>query len=732
MKRYHESFAMIDPSLVQSGFDSETLFNRRYIRYLLMNSIETGSLPLQISFPITAPNGQPSTVNIDLYVPADYERNYTPDPAAPQPVNSDSAAFDVEILFNDAAGADLKITLVGDVSGILLPLPGQVVELFMSFQLRVDTDEDGNQQNARLQLATVDVQGDLIDLVINLGYADKAFIIGQLQQYVDREIPLSMVGDGSVQSVEMQKLRGADIDTHVIAIYLNLILKNGPAEDDIRPARGLVSSGVNFLPSGDDIAFGMPSTIFDRLSTDAFERMAEETSEGSGVFNHPIPNPDEPDGDPLGRINSITIRPKYQNGTFTDELEIVVDGEIIWDWTVFGVDVTPDPNFKLYITISPVVTNGIISWDISYDLDFDPVLKFLANLVVAGLMTLLFVPTLGWGSLIVGGIGFALLYGLEDWLIEPMIANGFGESADFDTSFLDSIPNRLTVESKRWDPFYTTDHQIVAATDGMAIRDTGLGFSGKVKLDKAARFVTHIVSRTEERDGHGDISGLRYRVKDHANAANDFVNHFAATDRESFVQVTDDAETNLYALTLEEINSRITAGKLIPRILYIAQNVHIKNNQVEEIAAITDKEVKEITNRLKDDFKEAKETEIRADQEDELRDEATEELEEELDDPPTDEQIEERLQDKIDKLVGDALDEYVLDQLDTDVGNAVKDQTRFDMAPFEMASLQLNRVLILSRFDIVVRQGKPYYRDRPDGYIPDNLMELPGFTPDED
>ena len=719
---------MIDPSQVQSGFDSETLFNRRYIRYLLMSSIETGSLPLQITVPIPGPGGTPINVTIDLYVPTDYDRNYTPDAQASPPVNTSSQAFATEILFNDPTGGDLKVTMVANVTGFA---PGQVVDIYMTFQLLVDTDENGNQSNARLSLTTVDVQGPMIQFILSTGQVTQQDIINIFRQFVDRDVPLSMVGS-SVQKVEMQKLQGADIDTHVIAIYLNLILKNGPADDDIRGDRGDISNGINFLPDGDDIAFGMPSNIYNRLSTDAFERMAEETSEGSGSFTHPIPNPDDPDGDPLGRIRSITIRPKQSGGTFSDELEIVVDGEFILDRTIFGLDVIPDPDFKLYITITPVITNGIISWDLSYDLDFDPVLKFLGNLIIAGLMTLLFVPTLGWGSLIVGGIGFALLYGMEEWIVEPLIANGIGDSAGMDTSFLDSIPNRLTIESRRWDPFYFTDHQIVAATDGMAFRDTGLGFSGQAKLDRVARFVTHIVARTEERNGDGEIIGLRYRVKDHTNSANDFVNHFAGTDRESFTQVTNDAETNLYALDLAEITGRIANGKLIPRILYLAQNVHIKDNQVEEIAAITNREVDEIINRLIDDFEEVKETEIRASDEDVLRDEALEELEEELDDTPTNDQVEERLQEKIDELVAEALDEYALDELDTDLEDAVREQTRFDMAPFEMGDLQLKKILLLYLFDLVIRKGKPYYRDRPDGYIPDNLMELPGFTPDDD
>ena len=89
----------------------------------------------------------------------------------------------------------------------------------------------------------------------------------------------------------MQKLQGADIDTHVIAIYLNLILKNGPADDDIRGDKGDISMH-QLSARCDDIAFGMPSNIYNRLSTDAFERMAKRPAKVA-ASPHPIPNPDD-------------------------------------------------------------------------------------------------------------------------------------------------------------------------------------------------------------------------------------------------------------------------------------------------------------------------------------------------------------------------------------------------------------------------------------------------------
>ena len=108
----------------------------------------------------------------------------------------------------------------------------------------VDTDENGNQSNARLSLTTVDVQGPMIQFILSTGQVTQQDIINIFRQFVDRDVPLSMVGS-SAEGGDA-KLQGADIDTHVIAIYLNLILKNGPADDDIRGDRVIYPMASTF------------------------------------------------------------------------------------------------------------------------------------------------------------------------------------------------------------------------------------------------------------------------------------------------------------------------------------------------------------------------------------------------------------------------------------------------------------------------------------------------------
>jgi hypothetical protein len=51
------------------------------------------------------------------------------------------------------------------------------------------------------------------------------------------------------------------------------------------------------------------------------------------------------------------------------------------------------------------------------------------------------------------------------------------------------------------------------------------------------------------------------------------------------------------------------------------------------------------------------------------------------------------------------------------------------MAPEEFAALQEAGAVVIEGKEIVVREGTPYYRDRPDGVTEDNLLALPRYEP---
>ena len=711
---------MIDQNLVKSGFDAEILFEERYIKYLLLNSIETGSLPLNITLPIPIENSEDTKdLVINIYAPTDYERNYVPNSGADAPVKFSDDSFRVFIIGSEAADSDLQINVRANIYYDGEEYLDREIEIYTTFKLESDTDDEGNQSNTKLRIELVDLGGLFIIIALAIAGITKEEAMEKMRPYFDRSVDTGLVGsDKNVQSVFLKKFRGTDSKPNAIGLYLNLKLKDGPEADSFFGERGDLDNAENFLPENDDIAFGMPGGIYPMISKDAFERMAEESPEGSGVFIHPIhEDPSDKDSDVIGKIKNITISPQSGN------LLIDVHGE-------YKIDYLPDPDFHLYITLKPSVnSDGIIEWDMEYNVDLNPFLE-IASLFLLTVLSIIFGP----GGMIAGGIIAGLVFGGQELIIEPLLSAAVAEKGEslVDASFFDAIPNRLTIETRRWDPFYFTRHQIVAKTDALQITNSGIGFSGVAVLDKEHEAVDHVVIRDEERDEAGKIINLWYRVKDHDRSGNDFVNIFPGTDREDFVKTDDPkGETNLFSLSIAQAESRISEFRLLSYILYVAKKIYKVRSQVDGILVIAQREINDNKKDLKNEFKKAEKERIRAEQEVVLRELAIEELENELDEDPTDEQIEERLDEKINELADEELKTYVDEMLDEDLKQRHEDTLRFDLKPEEMADLQSRKILYLSKFVVVRREGKPYYRDRKDASTSDNLLSLPGYKPDE-
>jgi len=577
---------MIDQTLIQSGFDSEVVFGSRYIQYLLLNSIETGSLEPNMLIPVETDTGN-TTLDIKLYLPADYERVYAPNPLATISDKIDDRSFQTEILFNDPGGADLKVTMIADIHDTASGqgMDAAEIQLFTTFQLALDEDANGNQSNARMKIELLDVEGLIIDLAVALFGITKDEIIANMKPEFDREVELGIVGPNqNVQTIEMQKLAGDVNHPHGIGIYVNLKLKDGPEPDSFLPERGDLNDAVNFLDIGQDIAFGMPGSVYNKLGNDAFQKMAEETSEGSGQFIYPIhENPNDKDSDIKGEIFGISMYARDGN------LVIDVSGE-------YYVPLLPNAGFNIYIYIKPSVTSeGLIEWDWDYDLEISDVYKFLAAFLGV-FLAILFGP----GGLIAGGILTLAVVGGQELIVEPLALKMLEEEAEgmVDASFFDAIPARLTVETRRWDPFYKTHHQIVAKTDAVQITNLGIGFSGVAILDRQAEVLTNVVIRTEKKDSTLGIAELWYKVPGFNSNADDSINYFPGTDRMPYYKVEGDAESDLFALTLDACKERIPLGKLLPMIPYTAKKVEINHNQVDHIMVISNREIKDTPDQV--------------------------------------------------------------------------------------------------------------------------------------
>ena len=495
---------MVDQSLVQSGFDIEVLLSARYLTYALLAQIEAGQLPLELDVVAAAAGVD---VHITIHPPTDYERLYDPEAAAVLPAAVDGS-FATTLILDDPDGANLQLSVLTDV---LDNSSGQVREdvsigLMFAVRLERDVDDRGFESNHRLAIALVQLD-PLTQLALELAGLPVDEVTAQIKEQIDRTIPFGVANGQSVQRAVLSVLGVGDGRDPALGVYVNLALKNGPEADAFVPDRGDVADAVNFLDNGRDIAFATAEKLFGLLGDNYFFGMAEEDPPGSGNFRHPLREvPGDHTSDEMGTLTSVSIGPERAplGGIPTGRLLIDVSGE-------FAVDFLPDPSFHLLITLRPVIDNGLLTWDINASADVGILGSVLGILAIVG------------GTILLGpGVGitlFTLLLG-ADLIVDAVASAIAADRADklFDASFLDVLPHRVTVATRRWDPLYDTHHQVVGLLDRFDITLLGLAFDGAAVLGKEPAPDADAVIRDEERDDTNAVTGLHYRVPNLARA----------------------------------------------------------------------------------------------------------------------------------------------------------------------------------------------------------------------
>ncbi len=173
----------------------------------------------------------------------------------------------------------------------------------------------------------------------------------------------------------MQTLASSGDHPDALGVYLNLRLRNGPDDDEFLEDRGELADAENFLPPGEDLAFGLPGSLYPKLGADARFRMAEETSDraaASFAFRSARTRPIRTARSGRGSRTS----PCRRSGG--DALRIEVDGEAF-------LDNLPDPDFRFRFDIKPQIEDGLLTLPpAEHDLDVDLFGEFLIAIASAG------------------------------------------------------------------------------------------------------------------------------------------------------------------------------------------------------------------------------------------------------------------------------------------------------------------------------------------------------------
>jgi hypothetical protein len=470
----------------------------------------------------------------------------------------------------------------------------------------------------------------------------------------------------------------------------------------------------NLLEPDKTMAFAFPSDTYARLSDDLKFGMAVERTDDPGEYHYPLMDGD----DQIGIIKGISVEPERLPGdAFTNVLVIDIHGE-------YEIDNFFDPDFHLRIRLVPSVdANGAFDFDVQDDLDLSAAAYIVSILI--GVVVSFVLPQLGIPLVFL----LPLLLKLGEHVAEGIAGSVVQEELER-TSFLDTLPHKLVVEARRWDPLYTTFHRVETADVEVSVNGDGFAFdAGALFVGRATRPLQSMVIRSETRGPNGQVDGLVYRAADIGSyLTTDLVDVFAATDRmphAGLLPPEGDIERRRVVLTMQQVLDRIDAGdRHVADLDYLPQKVDVREHQIFQILGVTPLERDEIQRLSRDRLR----AEVRAESGTVLRQVAVEQLQFELGREPTQDEIEARVRELIEAIVEPLLPGRFRAELDQ--------RLAFDLAPNEFAGLQRQGILVLGRGDLEIRtteRGTVYYRDYERPFEPgvskaDNLLSLPRYT----
>ncbi len=529
-----------------------------------------------------------------------------------------------------------------------------------------------------------------------------------------------------VEAIALHKHPADDDHAAALGFYVNVRLRTGDEETSFKEPRGSVDDALNILPKGEDIAFASRPGLYADLGKDAFHRTAFKND--LGFFEHALrPNMFNPKSKRIGTVHSVSVEQIHVNGIPDNGLRIQVKAEYEPD-----PDVNPDVTFT--IDIRPKIgDDGLLHWDVRTDVDIDALFEFLTifaftwlSIMFGGIVGLIFL-----GAILVGEIGVGIY--LEERFEEKVAKRA-------DATLTDVILDRLKVKRRRWDPFFTTIHEVVIKPSQATINDKGILLSGKANVGREAEVVDHVVIRDETRDSDFKLTGLRYRVSDFEEIQEDLVGHAPGTIRRDYVRQSSEVDPDLYDLMLEQIQDRfedLDGPFLLKNIPYFPARVHLFEHEIDQLLCISNREIAGVQRNLRDAFADRKYAEIVANEGDAIREQVIIDLSAGGITPTEDEiaaEVEARVQGRLSEIMRDYDDPLAIE-----LARELRPLLRFDVSPVELAELRDKGILTLDEVDSVQERLRPrahrrYLRDHPDyepgpGGEEDNLLNRPRYRP---
>jgi len=704
----------INQSRVKSGFDVEALLGAPYLRMVLQAAYDAGVIPAAADI-----GGTQAALGM-----LSAGRLYEPQPDANGNLPPTFVeAFATEILFNHPLGANLRVRAMVQPENSLPAF----FDLFVQLELE-KTQEEGTVSSAGVKITVVDIDSPALVILAEPPFnLSKADVLAKVKEFVDRTLDIG--GTSKFKKVEDLAIRWHEGDADhapALGIYINIRLRNGDEDDQFLAPRGDIDAALNFLPGDEDMAFASRPGLYGDMSKDVYSRTA--IKDQFGHFEHALRyNLLNPNSTRIGNVDRIRVTqltlptnpPIGLNG-----LRISLEAEYVDPIDLTSTDVT------FTIDIKPSIDgDGLLVWSTDLHVDVDALFEFM-TFWAATLTFILFGPIgagIFLGSVLVAEIGAGIFFG------EYFEARAAKKA---DATLSDVIPDRLTIKTRRWDPFYATLHQVVTKPSQAQFNAQGFMLCGKAFVGRELVPPADTVIRDETRDADGHITALRYRFADFEKIQEDFALSAVGTHRREFTPA-DPAEPDLFALTLAQIQARMDDPEgplIIKNIPYFPAYVYIRNHQINQLLCISGTELQEVRDQLRNARADELFAQVVADEGGAIRQQVTDDLSA-GGAMPTDEEIETEFEARVRKKVKALMSDYESPTpLKMAHAGILAPLLRFDAAPQELLLLQDKQIIAIDNAlaSIEPRKIQKYLRDKAhsgEEKAKDNLLERPRYRP---
>ncbi len=452
-------------------------------------------------------------------------------------------------------------------------------DLFFTFELIPIKTSTGNVSDVKIKVSYHSANNAQFNSFMQLFGGDlpveingETYSLSQLERRIKRELRdrlqfeyTTNLVTNKVQDVQVKMLS----NPKAIGLYLNFIMRKGPAQGNTYPARGDISKAQNPLTELNNIGIFVPGTVYPMLTTEIKTTMARKKS--NGKYYYPIFDQRFLSQRVIGNLKSFVLTTAEQIAAIPlfgiddpEQLLVSIKTRIHYR----SIDADADA----WMTLSPEIVTGKLKWNntrlhTDIDVDWDDQLRLA---LIGGIFISIFT---GFAALpFLTAILYAAQSVMEDVAEDYLEDYARGFIQDEADNLMGSIPEAITVGKRRRDPFFETHYQVVTDFVEAKTNKEGMAFVANTKHKDISMLLGDISIKKAVRNKRHKLVGLIYKVPK--------VDQLENADQ---YNCSDPNKLDEFFISLEEVKLRLKAKRIRKNLSLKATHVKKSGNSIKYI-----------------------------------------------------------------------------------------------------------------------------------------------------